>query len=83
MMLVRIFILSMEPKSLECARPEVSKKRKFVADGVFNAELNEFLARTLGEAPPPYIQSSSYGPLYGPKRPHKDKDLSFLLQGPI
>ena len=29
---------------------EVSKKRKFVADGVFNAELNEFLARTLGEA---------------------------------
>eukprot|EP00439_Symbiodinium_sp_Y106_P034744 s3056_g4.t1 len=26
-----------------------SKKRKFVADGVFNAELNEFLARTLGE----------------------------------
>ncbi|CAE7352632.1 RPS3A, partial [Symbiodinium sp. CCMP2456] len=28
---------------------DVSKKRKFVADGVFNAELNEFLARTLGE----------------------------------
>ncbi|CAE7321840.1 RPS3A [Symbiodinium sp. CCMP2592] len=28
---------------------QVSKKRKFVADGVFNAELNEFLARTLGE----------------------------------
>ena len=27
----------------------MSKKRKFVADGVFNAELNEFLARTLGE----------------------------------
>ena len=27
---------------------KVSKKRKFVADGVFNAELNEFLARTLG-----------------------------------
>eukprot|EP00930_Biecheleria_cincta_P015288 TRINITY_DN127_c0_g1_i5.p1 TRINITY_DN127_c0_g1~~TRINITY_DN127_c0_g1_i5.p1 ORF type:complete len:237 (+),score=59.34 TRINITY_DN127_c0_g1_i5:79-789(+) len=27
----------------------ISKKRKFVADGVFNAELNEFLARTLGE----------------------------------
>lgn len=30
-------------------REQVSKKRKFVADGVFNAELNEFLARTLGE----------------------------------
>ena len=29
---------------------KVSKKRKFVADGVFNAELNEFLARTLGHA---------------------------------
>ena len=27
----------------------MSKKRKFVADGVFNAELNEFLARTLGD----------------------------------
>ena len=28
---------------------QISKKRKFVADGVFNAELNEFLSRTLGE----------------------------------
>lgn len=27
----------------------VSKKRKFVADGVFQAELNEFLSRTLAE----------------------------------
>ena len=35
-----------------CRRTQVSKKRKFVADGVFNAELNEFLARTLGEATP-------------------------------
>jgi len=31
------------------SQSQVSKKRKFVADGVFNAELNEFLARTLGE----------------------------------
>merc|ERR1711957_68230 len=28
---------------------QVSKKRKFVADGVFYAELNEFLMRTLAE----------------------------------
>jgi small subunit ribosomal protein S3e len=28
---------------------QVSKKRKFVADGVFYAELNEFLTRQLGE----------------------------------
>lgn len=27
----------------------ISKKRKFVADGVFYAELNEFLTRELGE----------------------------------
>lgn len=27
----------------------ISKKRKFIADGVFYAELNEFLARTLAE----------------------------------
>jgi len=27
----------------------ISKKRKFVADGVFYAELNEFLMRTLSE----------------------------------
>jgi ribosomal protein S3 len=27
----------------------VSKKRKFVADGVFRAELNDFLARELSE----------------------------------
>ncbi|CAE7212047.1 RPS3A [Symbiodinium sp. CCMP2456] len=38
-------LLATEAERLE----EVSKKRKFVADGVFNAELNEFLARTLGE----------------------------------
>ncbi|CAE8619207.1 unnamed protein product [Polarella glacialis] len=31
------------------AGAQISKKRKFVADGVFNAELNEFLSRTLGE----------------------------------
>ena len=28
---------------------QVSKKRKFVADGVFKAELNEFLTRELAE----------------------------------
>jgi hypothetical protein len=28
---------------------QVSKKRKFVADGVFRAELDEFLRRELGE----------------------------------
>lgn len=27
----------------------ISKKRKFVADGVFRAELNDFLARELSE----------------------------------
>ena len=28
----------------------ISKKRKFVADGVFYAEVNEFLSRSLGES---------------------------------
>jgi len=28
---------------------QISKKRKFIADGVFFAELNEFLARELAE----------------------------------
>ena len=28
---------------------KITIKRKFVADGVFHAELNEFLTRTLGE----------------------------------
>lgn len=28
---------------------QISKKRKFVADGVFKAELNDFLARELSE----------------------------------
>jgi len=31
------------------SQAQVSKKRKFVADGVFYAELNEFLMRTLAE----------------------------------
>ena len=31
------------------AMQQVSKKRKFVADGVFRAELDEFLRRELGE----------------------------------
>jgi hypothetical protein len=28
---------------------QISKKRKFIADGVFKAELNEFLIRELAE----------------------------------
>ena len=28
---------------------QISKKRKFIADGVFKAELNEFLTRELAE----------------------------------
>jgi ribosomal protein S3 len=28
---------------------QISKKRKFVADGVFHAELNEFFTRELSE----------------------------------
>ena len=28
---------------------QISKKRKFVADGVFKAELNDFLARELSD----------------------------------
>ena len=39
----------LSPTSLPPCSRQVSKKRKFVADGVFNAELNEFLARTLGD----------------------------------
>merc|ERR1712080_118731 len=35
-------------RSLEMAT-QISKKRKFVADGVFKAELNEFLKRELAE----------------------------------
>lgn len=31
------------------AAPTISKKRKFIKDGVFEAELNEFLTRTLAE----------------------------------
>mmetsp|Transcript_38389 Transcript_38389/g.83879 ORF Transcript_38389/g.83879 Transcript_38389/m.83879 type:complete len:239 (+) Transcript_38389:89-805(+) len=34
---------------MSMARPPMSKRRKFVADGVFYAELNEFLMRTLAE----------------------------------
>ena len=31
------------------ATSQISKKRKFVADGVFRAELNEFFTRELAE----------------------------------
>lgn len=34
---------------MAAAQKQVSKKRKFVADGVFYSELNEFLTRELGE----------------------------------
>merc|ERR1711964_602680 len=37
-----IIVVIMPPK-------KITVKRKFVADGVFHAELNEFLTRTLGE----------------------------------
>merc|ERR1711942_315780 len=36
-------------KHLKMAATTISKKRKFVADGVFRAELNEFLTRELAE----------------------------------
>jgi len=34
---------------MAATQAQISKKRKFVADGVFHAELNEFLMRTLAE----------------------------------
>jgi len=34
---------------MAASQAQISKKRKFVADGVFYAELNEFLMRTLAE----------------------------------
>merc|ERR1712113_14015 len=41
---------SVHSKSFRMAnQAQISKKRKFVADGVFYAELNEFLMRTLAE----------------------------------
>lgn len=39
--------ISMSPTT---TNQPISKKRKFVQDGVFRAELNEFLSRALGEA---------------------------------
>tara|TARA_R110002050_G_scaffold32335_4_gene83308 strand:+ start:597 stop:734 length:138 start_codon:yes stop_codon:yes gene_type:complete len=35
--------------SNKMASQNISKKRKFVADGIFYAELNEFLTRELAE----------------------------------
>merc|ERR1712220_5980 len=35
--------------SMAASQTAISKKRKFVADGVFYSELNEFLQRTLAE----------------------------------
>jgi small subunit ribosomal protein S3e len=34
---------------MAAAAQQMSKKRKFIADGVFRAELNEFLMRELAE----------------------------------
>ena len=34
---------------MAASQTAISKKRKFVADGVFYSELNEFLQRTLSE----------------------------------
>ena len=39
----------MEAKADNKAIAPMSKKRKFVADGIFYAELNEFLTRELAE----------------------------------
>merc|ERR1712050_739063 len=36
-------------RAMATGQSQISKKRKFVADGVFYAELNEFLMRTLAE----------------------------------
>ena len=40
--------LSSFPTALKMAS-QISKKRKFVADGVFRAELNDFFTRELSE----------------------------------
>jgi hypothetical protein len=39
----------MEAEGVVAARPKLSKKRKFVADGVMKAELNSFLSATLSQ----------------------------------
>ena len=41
--------LLQESNTSNMASTQVSKKRKFVADGVFKAELNELLMRELAE----------------------------------
>lgn len=38
-----------DTESQDAGRRKITVKRKFVADGVFQAELNEFLSRTLGQ----------------------------------
>jgi len=71
---------------------QVSKKRKFVADGVFYAELNEFLQRELGEdgyagveikQPPGLteitIQATRTGPIVGEKG-QRIRELTSVIQ---
>jgi len=53
---------------------QISKKRKFVQDGVFKAELNEFLTRELAEdgysgVEHPHCSRSSLLPLLYPVLP--------------
>ena len=71
---------------------QVSKKRKFVADGVFKAELNEFLTRELAEdgysgveVSVDMVSSDQHGhhPIVsGACDPHQDRDHHHGHQDP-
>jgi len=45
---IRTYLIIVSPQNFEMS-VQISKKRKFVADGVFRAELNEFFTRELAE----------------------------------
>ena len=47
--IVRQLVAPRSTPTMPANTQQVSKKRKFVADGVFRAELDEFLRRELGE----------------------------------
>ena len=61
---------------------QVSKKRKFVQDGVFKAELNEFLTRELAEDGYSGVEVKQMNVnklilkiiLPGARHPHQDRD---------
>ena len=73
---------------------QVSKKRKFVADGVFKAELNEFLTRELAEDGYSGVEVSDHIKLQplpgsdtwfrfsGPRDSHQDRDHHHGHQDP-